>query len=297
MKTVRDYREKPFAWQEKAALRKMRDYRGPNKEFSKNELVKMRNLYLALTEIASDNSEESFRPKGGDKTIQTYSGLTKKAIRKARKQLIQLGLIKVIELWKNGGGKVGYQYILKPCRREENLKSPKIQKKTINPKKSSPEREESKECDSLDNDSLDNDSGGSFRSSKGIRSKGVRNKYVSDIQKIKDTWQKIASKKGSGLINHKEPTLNNYDSKIRTRLKEGRSVKQLIQAIKGLDKAFRLDKSWWSRKKGLDALMQRGQGAWIDKFSKAQQGKWRQTDLLKDDINTESEKVYENLVN
>ena len=85
---VRDLRVATWCWQEKEALRLMRDY------YTGHMLVAMRSFYLALTEIVSDHGRQSdirtAELRGGMRAICTYSGLTYETAVKAREKLKQL---------------------------------------------------------------------------------------------------------------------------------------------------------------------------------------------------------------
>lgn len=69
---VRDYREAPFAYQDKPALRYMRK-QWLDKHISDDAYRNLRNVYCALTEIASNKASQTI--EASNKTILTYSGL------------------------------------------------------------------------------------------------------------------------------------------------------------------------------------------------------------------------------
>lgn len=132
---VVERRQAPFAWQEKQALRLIRDY------FSGRALVAIRSLYLALTEIVSDHPSWGDTIKtsdlyGASKAILTYSGLTHDAYAPARRALEALRLIQVEEARDDKGYKVGLVIQLLPCPvRPENPLKNKIKLLADVPKK------------------------------------------------------------------------------------------------------------------------------------------------------------------
>lgn len=69
---VRDYREAPFAYQDKPALRYMRK-QWLDKNISDDAYRNLRNVYCALTEIASNKASQSI--EASNKTLLVYSGL------------------------------------------------------------------------------------------------------------------------------------------------------------------------------------------------------------------------------
>ena len=69
---VRDYREAPFAYQDKPALRYMRK-QWLDKNISDDAYRNLRNVYCALTEIASNKASQSI--EASNKTLLMYSGL------------------------------------------------------------------------------------------------------------------------------------------------------------------------------------------------------------------------------
>ena len=69
---VRDYREMPFAYQDKPALRYMRQ-QWFDKHISIDAYRNLRNMYMALTEIASNKASQTI--EASNKTLLTYSGL------------------------------------------------------------------------------------------------------------------------------------------------------------------------------------------------------------------------------
>ena len=86
---MRNIREQPFCWQEKKILRFLR------KRYTKSTLVKMRTLYLTLTEVSSDFNNQDI--KYYTKTIATYSGLSQDWIPTGLKELIDLNIVQVSE--------------------------------------------------------------------------------------------------------------------------------------------------------------------------------------------------------
>lgn len=82
---VRDYRELPFAYQDKPALRYMRQQL--DKQISTDDFRNLRNIYMALTEIASNKASQTI--DAPNRTLLTYSGLKdwrtiKKALKDSR---------------------------------------------------------------------------------------------------------------------------------------------------------------------------------------------------------------------
>ena len=69
---VRDYREAPFAYQDKPALRYMRQ-QWIDKHVSDDAYRNLRNVYCALTEIASNKASQTI--EASNKTLRIYSGL------------------------------------------------------------------------------------------------------------------------------------------------------------------------------------------------------------------------------
>ena len=69
---IRDYRELPFAYQDKPALRYMRQ-QWLDKHISIDAYRNLRNMYMALTEIASNKASQTI--EASNRTLLTYSGL------------------------------------------------------------------------------------------------------------------------------------------------------------------------------------------------------------------------------
>ena len=69
---VRDYREAPFAYQDKPALRYMRQ-KWLDKKISIDDYRNLRNIYMALTEIASNKASQTI--EASNKMLLVYSGL------------------------------------------------------------------------------------------------------------------------------------------------------------------------------------------------------------------------------
>ena len=69
---VRDYREAPFAYQDKPALRYMRQ-QWLDKHVSDDAYRNLRNVYCALTEIASNKASQVI--EASNKMLRIYSGL------------------------------------------------------------------------------------------------------------------------------------------------------------------------------------------------------------------------------
>lgn len=69
---VRDYREAPFAYQDKPALRFMRQ-QWFDKHVSDDAYRNLRNVYCALTEIASNKASQTI--EASNKTLLRFSGL------------------------------------------------------------------------------------------------------------------------------------------------------------------------------------------------------------------------------
>jgi len=69
---VRDYREAPFAYQDKPALRYMRDERYAGR-ISADMFRNLRTMYVALTELASDKASQTI--EASNKKLLVYSGL------------------------------------------------------------------------------------------------------------------------------------------------------------------------------------------------------------------------------
>jgi len=69
---VRDYREVPFAYQDKPAFRYMRTELR-SKHISDDMFRNLRTMYVALTEIASDHANQNIEASNG--LLRVYSGL------------------------------------------------------------------------------------------------------------------------------------------------------------------------------------------------------------------------------
>ena len=69
---IRDYRELPFAYQDKPALRYMRQ-QWLDKHISIDAYRNLRNMYMALTEIASNKASQTI--EASNRTLLLYSGL------------------------------------------------------------------------------------------------------------------------------------------------------------------------------------------------------------------------------
>lgn len=86
---MRSTRKQPWCWQEKEVLRYLRN------NYSGSELVKLRTLYGALTEIDSDCNGKDIEDY--NKTIHNYSGLSIKWIPRGLKELQDMNIIMIIE--------------------------------------------------------------------------------------------------------------------------------------------------------------------------------------------------------
>lgn len=113
---MRSTRKQPFCWQEKKILRIIR------RQFKKNELSKLRNLYLTITEMDSDFNGKDI--KFYTKTIGSYSGLARDWIPTGLNILEDLQIIKIVEERENGKFK-GKKLIFTP----DNIKE--IPRKTV----------------------------------------------------------------------------------------------------------------------------------------------------------------------
>ncbi len=123
---VTDGRMPPFAWQEKEALRLMRDF------LAGKALAATRLLYDVLTEIVSDHkwndTVNTTQLPGGAKTILSYSGLTHEAYRAGRNGLRILRLVEVTENRNDQGHRTGHTIRLLRCpMRPEKTKGVKTQ--------------------------------------------------------------------------------------------------------------------------------------------------------------------------
>jgi hypothetical protein len=85
---VRDYRELPFAYQDKPALRYMRQ-QWLDKQISTDDFRNLRNIYMALTEIASNKASQTI--DAPNKMLLTYSG--KKSCERSK------GALNKLEAW------------------------------------------------------------------------------------------------------------------------------------------------------------------------------------------------------
>ena len=113
---MRSTRKQPFCWQEKKVLRFLR------RNYKQAELIKLRNLYLTITEMDSDFNGQDI--KFYTKTISSYSGLSKEWIPSGLKVLEKLQIIKIVEEKEKGKFK-GKKLIFTP----ENIIE--IPKKTV----------------------------------------------------------------------------------------------------------------------------------------------------------------------
>jgi len=107
---MRNTRNQPFCWQEKKVLRILR------KSFIGTELMKLRNLYLTITEIDSDFNNREV--KYYTKTIHTYSGLSKEWIPSGLKILESLKIIQFKDQ-RQSGKYAGRMLIFTPERIQE----------------------------------------------------------------------------------------------------------------------------------------------------------------------------------
>lgn len=93
---VRDYREAPFAYQDKPALRYMRK-QWLDKRISDDAYRNLRNVYCALTEIASNKASQSI--EASNKTLLMYSGLKDwRTIKKCLDKLEEWSFIAIIKV-------------------------------------------------------------------------------------------------------------------------------------------------------------------------------------------------------
>lgn len=113
MSSVRIFRQYPFCWQDKPALRLLRQQWKEGK-LTAAEHVKLRNLYLSLTEIESDFGQQEIR--GFTRLIHHYSGLSEDFIPKGVKFLEKLGLCKTEDLRDKHGRFAGRVLrLISPC--------------------------------------------------------------------------------------------------------------------------------------------------------------------------------------
>jgi len=178
---IRDRRDKATCWQEKQALRRMRDH------FKGNLLVNVRSLYLALTEWASDHYSDAIRPSGGLEVIYKYSGLNKNSLPRARDALLQLGLIEWHEIREAQGYRMAHELLLLNCpdRTQPLISIPaegfKPKLITMNPTnyshdvdKDATEEGKSLTPESLSRESLLPESGIHYRSKEGIKTEDTQ---------------------------------------------------------------------------------------------------------------------------
>ncbi len=91
--SLRDYREAPFAYQDKPALRFIRQ-QYLDKKINARVFRAVRSLYVALTEISSDKQAQVIT--ASDKTIKFYSGI--EDARTIRAQLKKLAAWQLISI-------------------------------------------------------------------------------------------------------------------------------------------------------------------------------------------------------
>lgn len=103
---TRIFRDSPFCWQEKEALRFLR------KNFSGRQLVNLRCLYLALTEIESDFAGKEI--KHYTKMLESYSGMSRQAVSENLSTLESIGFVKTEEKRDEHGRFNGRTVILQP---------------------------------------------------------------------------------------------------------------------------------------------------------------------------------------
>ena len=111
---LQDDRQPPFTWEEKEALRFMRDF------FSGQALVYLRSTYFALTEIASDHPQwagaiNSSQLWGGQHAIASYSGVQWSSHVRCRVILELLQLISTEEIRSQTGQRAGMVIHLLPA--------------------------------------------------------------------------------------------------------------------------------------------------------------------------------------
>lgn len=289
---VRDHRENPIAWQDKTALRKMRDH------FSGTRLAKMRSLYLALTEYGSDNAKDTFKPDGGDKTLKTYSGLTDKAIQQARTDLMSLGVIAVISLYAESGGRLGYYYILTTPKRDSSLiENPSPKQLTID----LDDKPRIKDFDSIIMDSISIESGGHLEVKELLENKDNieskdNNISQDDINRIIKVYKEESSKHDA-LVHHTKPVIKRNKKYIKKRLKDGYTVDQCIDAIKGVPEAYNSDRSWWSQQRKLETLFHTKEGEYIEQFAKWHRGNYTDSGLEDNNYSSSKNKDYVETLN
>lgn len=144
---MRSTRNQPFCWQEKKILRILR------KIYDKSELVKLRNLYLTITEIDSDFNNKDI--KYYTKTIHTYSGLSKEWIPTGLKKLQRLNIIQIIEEREKGKYK-GKKLIFTPEKIQE-IPVKTVKGKTINGKTLNDNNDTSKDISYLEDNNKQED--------------------------------------------------------------------------------------------------------------------------------------------
>ena len=92
---VRDYREAPFAYQDKPALRYMRQ-EWLDKRVRDDAYRNLRNVYCALTEIASNKASQTI--EASNKTLRIYSGLKDwRTIKKCLDKLEEWAFVAIIK--------------------------------------------------------------------------------------------------------------------------------------------------------------------------------------------------------
>lgn len=284
---VRDYRENPIVWQDKTALRKMRDH------FSGTRLAKMRSLYLALTEYGSDNEQDSFQPNGGDETLRTYGGLTDKAMQKARTDLMSLEVVTTISLYAESGGQLGYYYILTTPDRDSSLiENPSKKQLTIdvddNPR--------TKDLDSKIMGSMSMDSGGHLEVKELLEDKdNVENKdnniCQDDIDQIIKVYKKESSEHNA-LVHHTKPVIKNNREHVRNRLKDGFTVQQCKDAIFGAIEARESDRSWWTNQEDLEGIFKTKSGKYVEQFARWHRNEYTDSGLEDDDYDKSKKDDY-----
>lgn len=102
--------------------------------------------------------------------------------------------------------------------------------------------------------------------------------YKDDVNKIIKVYKEESSQH-KALVNHGEPVIKRNKKFITRRLKDGYTVDQCIDAIKGVPEAYDSDRSWWSQQRKLETLFHTKEGEYIEQFAKWHRGEYTDSGL------------------
>jgi len=114
-----------------------------------------------------------------------------------------------------------------------------------------------------------------------------KGKNVKKVKKVLKTYKKKSSE-SSALTNHSDKIFKRDKKYISSRLDDGFTVEECIDAIKGVDEAYNSDNSWWSRQRDLESLFKRKKGKFVEQFSKWHNGKYEDSGLANNNNSSEN---------